>query len=83
VPVPAAPDVTDPPVGALRGAAPAASGAIAALTATAIVAVAELEPSVAVIVKVVAESVELGVPEIRPVALLKDKPPGRVPPEIV
>jgi hypothetical protein len=49
----------------------------------AIVAVAECVRSLAVIVKVVAESVELGVPEIRPVALLIDKPPGRVPPEIV
>lgn len=48
----------------------------------AIVAVAEFVPSVAVIVNVVAESVEFGVPEILPVRLLKVSPPGNVPPVI-
>jgi hypothetical protein len=79
VPEPVVPAVTDPPVGALRGAAPRTIGAA---TVIAIVAEAVWVPSVAVIVKLVVERVAFGVPVIRPVDVLKLNPPGRVPPEI-
>jgi hypothetical protein len=79
VPVPAAPDLTVPPVGALWGATPAKIGAA---TYIEIVAVADFVPSVAVIVNGVVASEEVGVPEIRPEVVSKVSPAGSVPPEI-
>jgi len=76
VPEPVVPAVTDPPVGALRGAAPRTIGAA---TVIAIVAEAVWVPSVAVIVKLVVKRVAFGVPEICPVFGSRLNPPGKVP----